>query len=154
MIYSSIYSNEDIALYPKAIKEAIEYLKSKDFLTMEPGTYVIDGENMYALVMDLETKPAKEKRPETHQDYLDVQFLVTGKERLGFKADVNNDPIVEAKTEQDIYFYDEIENEGYVISTPGNYCVFFPNDIHRPGCMVDEPIVVRKVVIKIHKKLL
>ena len=32
---------------------------------------------------------------------------------------------------------------------PGNFAVFFPNDIHSPGVMKEKPVKCRKVVMKI-----
>ena len=43
MISSSIYTNEDLGKYPEGIQKALEYLMSRDFTQMEPGTYAIDG---------------------------------------------------------------------------------------------------------------
>lgn len=150
MIFSSIYANDDTTKYPAGIQKAVEYLKNNDFIDMEPGTYAIDGDEIYAMVMDLTTAPLKDKRPEIHKKYVDVQFLVTGKERLGFAPDQKNQSIVDGNEENDIYFYSDVEDEGFVVALPGCYSVFFPNDIHRPGVMNgDKPELVRKVVVKV-----
>jgi YhcH/YjgK/YiaL family protein len=154
MIYSSIYGADDISKYPQVIQEAIEYLKSNDFTTMEPGTYVMKGKDMYALVMDIVTSPVEDKKPETHKQYIDVQFVAAGVEKLGFTTDTGNYSIIDAKEENDIYFYGTIENESFIISEKGCYSIFFPSDIHRPACMVLEPAKVRKVVVKIKKDLI
>ena len=50
---------------------------------MEPGVYEIKGKDIYAQVFDTETKPAEKQRPEVHEKYIDVQFLASGKEKLG-----------------------------------------------------------------------
>ena len=55
MISSSIYTNEDLGKYPEGIQKALEYLMSRDFTQMEPGTYAIDGKDIYAMVMDITT---------------------------------------------------------------------------------------------------
>lgn len=43
MIFSSLYANNRSIVFPSAIEEALEYLKSHDFTTMEPGVYEIKG---------------------------------------------------------------------------------------------------------------
>lgn len=149
MISSSIYTNENLAKYPEGIQKAIEYLMSHDFMEMEPGTYAVDGQEIYAMVMDITTCPAEEKRPEIHKEYVDVQFVAKGREMLGFAPDVGDLAIADGKEEKDIYFYDEVGDESFVIATKGCYNVFFPSDIHRPGCMVGQPGSVRKVVVKV-----
>ena len=56
--------------------------------------------------------------------------------------------------ERDLIFYKEVENEGFITSTPGCFCVFFPTDVHRPQVADGEPIKVRKVVVKVSVDLL
>jgi len=35
----------------------------------------------------------------------------------------------------------------------GSFAVFFPWDIHRPACAINEPASIRKVVVKIRLSL-
>ena len=84
MIFSSFASGDDSSKYPKGIRIALDYLKCTDFESMEPGTYPIDGDDIYAEVKDLDTAPAEERKMETHKRYIDVQYVVTGKEKMGF----------------------------------------------------------------------
>ena len=150
MIFSSIYASDDTAKYPVGIQKAIKYLKSNDFTAMELGTYAIDGDEVYAMVMDITTAPIEDKRPEIHKKYADVQFLVTGKEKLGFAPDKRDMEIIDGKEENDIYFYADVKDEGFVAATPGCYSIFFPNDIHRPGLVCgNETETIRKVVVKV-----
>ena len=68
----------------KELKTARINLKSNDFVNMEPGVYEIEGKDIYAQVFDAETGSVEEKRPDSHKNYLDVQFLASGEEKLGF----------------------------------------------------------------------
>ena len=79
MIFSSIYSKDDVAKYPTAIQTAINYLKVNDFISMKTGVYEIQGKDIYAQVFDAQTEPLEKKRPEVHEKYVDVQFLASGK---------------------------------------------------------------------------
>ena len=36
-----------------------------------------------------------------------------------------------------------------IVVSPGEFAVFYPNDIHRPNCCVDAPITVRKICMKV-----
>ena len=56
--------------------------------------------------------------------------------------------------ERDLIFYKSVENEGFIEATPGCYSIFFPADVHRPAVAVDEPMTVRKVVVKVSVALL
>ena len=154
MIFSSIHLNEDMSKYPPAIQRAVAYLKETDFSKMEAGAYEIEGRDMYAQVIDTTTCALADGRPESHKDYLDVQFLFTGEEKLGFTPYLDSYEVAEYIKERDLIFYKEVKNEGFVHSTPGCFCVFFPEDVHRPGLAVNEPMAIRKVVVKINMKLI
>ncbi len=154
MIFSSIYANDNTALYPKAIQVALDYLKSHDFTAMETGVYEIQGKEIYAQVMDAQTGAAEEKRPEVHEKFVDVQFLASGREKLGFTADTGNYEVDERIDERDLIFYKKVENEGFIEAVPGCYSIFFPADVHRPAVASGQPMTVRKVVVKVSVDLL
>lgn len=154
MIFSSIYANDSVEKYPKAIQTALEYLKSNDFTKMETGVYEIQGREIYAQVMDAQTGPADAKRPEVHEKYIDVQFLASGRERLGFTPDTGNYEVEERLEDKDLIFYRSVEHEGFIEAVPGCYCIFFPEDVHRPAMEAGEPMTIRKVVVKVSVALI
>lgn len=154
MIYSSIDCDVLIAKYPKAISEAIEYLKSNDFTKMEAGVYEIRGKDIYAQVFDVQTGEISEKRPESHEKYLDIQFLASGSERIGVTNDTGNYEIDEKIEERDLIFYKSVENETFAEMTPNCFCIFFPSDIHRPAVLSGQSMSIRKVVIKVSVEIL
>ena len=154
MIFSSIYANNNLNHYPAAIGKAITYLMETDFSAMEDGVYEIDGKMMYAQVFTFTSKPVAEGKPELHRKYLDVQFWISGEEMFGVAPSNGVGNCIEEILERDLYFYDGVANESFVHATKGCYAVFFPNDVHRPGTVVDEPLTYRKVVVKVHKDLL
>lgn len=154
MIFSSIHTCDNYAEYPEVIRKVIDYLKSNDFVNMEPGVYEIQGKDIYAQVFDAETGSVEEKRPESHKNYLDVQFLASGEEKLGFTPLKYEYEVDEYFEERDLIFYKKVENEGFVHATPGCFTVFFPSDVHRPAVAVDKPMTVRKVVVKVRTTLI
>ena len=109
MIFSSIHTQDDYSNYPKAVQRAIEYLKSNDFTKMQTGVYEIEGKLLYAQVFDAMTEPVSDRKPEVHEKYLDVQFLVTGREKLGFTPDTGNYEVDERFDERDLIFYKKVE---------------------------------------------
>ncbi|HBO37299.1 MAG TPA: YhcH/YjgK/YiaL family protein [Pasteurellaceae bacterium] len=143
-------SNINKAQYPQAIQLALDYLANTDFNQLAVGRYPIKGETVYAQVLDLETQEKSAVLPEVHRHYLDVQYLHAGKERIGVATDLGNNNIIhDYNPERDILFYEDAENESELVMRPGNFAVFFPEDIHRPACMDGEPSKIRKVVVKI-----
>lgn len=154
MIFTSIYSNDDYKAYPEIIRKMIEYLKANDFVNMEPGVYELQGKDLYVQVLDAETGSIEEKKPESHKDYLDIQFLVSGEEKLGFTPYSEKYEVEEYIKERDLIFYKKVENEGFVHAVPGCISVFFPCDIHRPAVAANDPMTIRKVVIKVRTTLI
>lgn len=154
MIFSSIYTCDTFAEYPEVMNKVIDYLKSNDFVNMEPGVYEIQGKDIYAQVFDAETGSVEEKKPESHKEYLDIQFLASGEEKLGFTPWDEKYEIQEYIKERDLIFYKKVDQEGFIHATAGCFSVFFPCDIHRPAVAVDQPMTIRKVVVKVRASLI
>jgi YhcH/YjgK/YiaL family protein len=155
MIYSSINSNFNIEDYHKVIKDAIVFFKTTDFSKIDEGEYELEGRDIFFQVKDIMTKPIKVAKPEIHKKYIDVQFLYKGKERIGVVYDTGNNQISEDYLkERDLLFYKDVENETLINMTEGDFCVFFPSDVHRPACESDGQSMIRKVVYKINVDLL
>ena len=84
---------------------------------------------------------------EAHRQYLDIQYIVKGKEVVGW-ADLNactpNTPFSE---EKDIGMYDGPFE--YFTINEGICYVVFPEDAHMPGRHLDVPNDFVKVVVKL-----
>ncbi len=141
---------ENAALYEdmtENLKKGFEYLKNTDLQSLKTGKYPIDGNNAFALVSEYQTKNHQDCRPEAHRTYADIQYIVSGKEVVGFVT-MKNQPVTdEYNPEKDILFLSG--ETAPLILEPGMFAVFFPQDIHRPCMMIDGPEKVKKVVIKV-----
>ncbi len=114
------------------------------------GVVEIDGKNIYAQIIDLTTREAVENRPEVHRRYIDIQFLAWGEEKIGIAIDTGNNKVSESLLEQrDIIFYHDSEHESFIEMIPGSYAIFFPQDVHRPGCILQTASEIRKIVVKV-----
>lgn len=149
MIFTSINTIDDCRVYPEALKKAIDYLKTHDLVNMETGVYEIEGRDIFVQVLDVVTGPVEEKRPESHKEYVDIQFLAAGEEKLGFTPYLDKYEVDEYIKERDLIFYKSVENEGFINAVPGCVAMFFPHDIHRPAVAVGEPMTIRKIVVKV-----
>lgn len=149
MIYSSIKCNTELPNYPTPIAKAISYLKETDFMVLETGIYEIEGKTIYAQLFDKETLPLDEALAESHKKFLDVQFLVKGREKIGVTNFNKNYQVQEYIEERDLIFYKAVENETFIEMNEGDFCIFFPDDIHRPAVVNGEKMIIRKVVVKI-----
>ena len=129
------------------INKAFDYLNNSDFSKIEPGKYEIDGENIFALVNEYNTKDESEGKLESHKKYIDVQFVAKGKELMGY-APLGNQKVIDEYNEQnDITFFSG--EQSFVKVDEGMFAIFFPTDIHMPGIKFGEKSYVKKVVIKV-----
>ncbi|ARU92776.1 YhcH/YjgK/YiaL family protein [Tatumella citrea] len=136
--------------FPDVIMKGLDFLRGTDFTFLPAGRIEIDGENMFAQVLDLTTAPIEENKPESHYRYLDIQFLASGCEKIGVTINSGkNKTLPTPPGYKDIVFYSPVENESFLTMEPGSFAIFFPEDIHRPACAIREPLAIRKVVVKI-----
>ena len=154
MILASLKAKESPYKYPAALQKAIDWLKSNDLASMEAGTYEIEGRDIYAMIQEITTKPVEERRAEKHDLYLDIQYIVSGIERMGYVPYTGSEEILENPEGKDACFYKNLSGENFVDVSAGSYCIFFSNDIHRPGAAAGEPAAVKKVVLKVKEALL
>lgn len=135
--------------YPlhEKMKIAFDYLKNNDFDNIEPGTYEIDGENVYAIVQHYDSKPLSAGKWEAHKKYLDIQYIHSGKEKMGFSNSQKMIVTHEYSDYNDIMF---LKGEGgFLTVEPGSFAIFLPTDIHMPGIALNLSTPVKKVVVKI-----
>jgi YhcH/YjgK/YiaL family protein len=129
------------------IERALQYLGTTDFSNLDPGKYDIDGENIYALVSVYNTKPLSSVKWEAHKKYIDIQYVESGKEKIGITSTDKVIPIEEYSENNDCTIYKGDGN--YIFVDEGSFAVFFPTDVHMPGISINIPKEVKKVVIKV-----
>ncbi len=131
-------------------EKAIQYVLATDFAAMEPGKYHIDGENVFVIVNEFTTKPLSECDPESHQDYADIQIIISGTERFGYTPLTDQPAVTPYNPEKDVALYDIPEEAMNYITLPaGQFIIFFPSDIHQPEIFLHQPALVKKVVVKV-----
>lgn len=139
----------------KALVKGLDYLQQTDFSKAAAGKYEIEGSSIYALVQDNQTAPKTEKKAEAHSKYIDIQYIVHGNEVIGFAPFSPESEVKENLLDQkDAIYYSSVKGEMDLILSDGMYAIFFPEEIHRPGCNYKGGGQVRKVVVKIAMSLL
>ena len=128
------------------LERALRYLEFMDLEKLAPGRYEISGDQVFALVQEYHTKPMDQGFWEAHQKYIDVQYVVTGIERMGY-ACVDRMRLIEYNEEKD---FARLEGEGVFLKVPaGTFLIMAPQDAHMPGMALDQPAPVKKVVVKV-----
>lgn len=134
---------------PRPLVAALEYLRATDLAALPIGKTLIDGERLFALTQEYTPKSAALLKYEAHRRYWDVQYVVSGVERMGWNTLARMTVSEPYDAERDVAFF---RGSGDLVRVPaGTFAIFGPSDVHMPGVAVEERNVgvVRKVVIKV-----
>ncbi|MDD2971163.1 MAG: YhcH/YjgK/YiaL family protein [Lachnospiraceae bacterium] len=132
----------------KRVDAAIAYIQKLDLEKIPDGKYIVD-DNFFYMVQTFQTKQPEETCYEAHQNYVDIQYIVSGQERMQTASLGDLTVKVPYDPQKDIAFYEVISQAATMTFTAGGYGVFYPQDAHRPGMCVDTPDTVKKVVGKV-----
>lgn len=149
MIVDNIKNSQVYLTLNLGFEKAFEFLRNCLEQVPETGKHIIDGNLVYANVMQYETKAANELRWEAHKDYLDIQFIVAGNEKIGY-ADVND--LIEPTSynaEKDCILADTARTASWIKLFRGQFAILWPQDAHQPKCQDDDVSDVLKVVVKV-----
>lgn len=75
-------------------------------------------------------------KAELHQQYIDIQVLLSGEERILFGMTDSARQCDEMHVEDDYQLCSEIADEQAIVLKPGRFAIFMPGEPHKPGCMV------------------
>lgn len=149
MIYDKLKNKEQYYQLHKHFKKAFEFLANTDLKNIEDGSYEIEGKTIYANVQSLKTKPIEEKKWEVHRRYIDIQYVISGEEKMGYGILEDFKEIIEKyDKEKDVEFLNG-EKFNFVNAQEGDFVIFYPNDVHAPMLSVKEPMNIKKVIVKI-----
>ena len=146
-VVSDLLANAHLyaALGPR-IAHGLRFLAETDLARLEPGKLEIDGKRLFALVSDYAPKPLAECRWEAHRHYLDLQYMVSGLERIGV-APASRLQETGYQPDRDIAWF---EGAGDLLTFgAGQFVLLWPADAHMPGVDAGGPGRARKVVVKI-----
>ena len=131
----------------KKLQLALEWLQKTRVAGMSAGRYEIDGANVYALVQEYISKPRKQGKLEAHRKYMDVQYIVSGVEQIGYANTEDAKVSVPYDESKDALFVDTPCD--MVTMRAGMFMILGPQDAHMPGITAISPQTVKKVVVKV-----
>ena len=135
-------------LHPR-FQQAFEYLMKTDLSKVDPQKIVLDGDDLFISLVEMDGKTPDAAKMETHNAYIDIQYVISGTEQMGWAAieECKNatDPYDAAK---DITFFTD-KPSFYCTVKPGQFAIFFPEDGHAPGISTGK---IKKAIVKIKVK--
>ena len=137
--YKKVHPRFDVAF------EALKKLVNEN---AEAGKYEVDGTDVYAIVQEYETKTIDKKSFEIHKEYIDIQYIVSGREIMGNESLDKLEATTEYKPDAQLFAMNDDFDK--IILNAGEFAVFFPMEPHAPGVAYDNvPSAVKKVIIKV-----
>ena len=127
--------------------KAFEFLQETDLENTESGKYVLEGDKVFAMVQEYNSRDILDCKLEAHRKYIDIQYIISGKEYIGI------DHLKDQKSKEG---YDENKDVIFFQADPslvkmeaGMFAIFFPHDLHMPCVKIGKPEKVKKVVVKV-----
>jgi YhcH/YjgK/YiaL family protein len=130
----------------RRLQAGFDYLQQTDLEAVEPGTVPIDGDKVFAMHQEYKTKPRAQGLWESHRKYIDIQYVVSGVEQMGF---ANLEQLTTGEYDAAKDFVPHEGSGSFVLLPAGMFTLFMPTDVHMPGIAVDNPHPVKKVVVKV-----
>jgi YhcH/YjgK/YiaL family protein len=130
------------------IQQALVFLEQKEWLNWEEGKYPIVDDQVFAIIQSYHTKDPLTEKLESHRKFIDVQYVVSGVERMGHAILQEHIPSRPYNPEDDYMLFDE-QPDFFRVVREGMFTIFYPTDLHMPCIQLEQSMHVKKIVIKV-----
>ena len=150
MIIDSLDNAQKYFAVHPLFEKAFAYINGVNLATTAPGIHKVDGDNIRSIFSNNNgvTVAASILEFECHNQHIDIQLCIKGKERFGWKPRTScTSPKGDYNFEKDVLLYDD-KPDTYFELTGGQFVILFPEDVHAPMIAADES-TIQKLVIKV-----
>ena len=148
MIFDHISNKEKYRSWPW-LYGALEALQPVTTETFEPGQIVIEEKTLFLNCNTYSSKLEVDCFFESHKQYIDVHFMVSGEEIIGHNEDNDLEVIRPYEEEDDATLYKGKILTQFVLKA-GWFAVFLPGEPHLVGlCSGGHCLPVKKIVAKV-----
>ncbi len=146
---------QDLSLHfkPEVAKPILDFINGKNIETLSPGKYPL-SDSIFAIVIKTNSRDLKGQQFEAHRRNLDLHYLVSGKERLGFTSAYGLNIAVSYDAEGDYLLYNPPQRYSQLSLTEKQFVLFYPEDAHCAQGHLQKENLIIKVVFKIPITLL
>jgi biofilm protein TabA len=138
-----------LALTP-LLRQAVDFLRRSDLVDLPDGNIAIDGDRVYAIVQRYETVAIAMPKFECHRKYIDLQYVASGEEIIGWSPADTIAATESYDPDRDICFGSVTPGSWTPIRLVAGQCaVLWPEDGHAPRIAVLRPSPVMKIVVKV-----
>ena len=126
---------------------ALAELAGKDF---QPGTYPVNGDNAFIKALVYDTHSAQDALMEAHRAFIDVMWMVSGREEIGVCPVSEMTAIVQPyDAGGDAVLSEMVQEHSTLQMKAGSVCILFPEDGHAPGLDAGGKALVQKLIAKV-----
>jgi biofilm protein TabA len=148
MIYDTLAHAASYAGLHADLDRGLRFLAGSARAGLADGRHEIDGDRLYAMVSSYATRRREDSKFEAHRKYIDIQFLISGRELAFWAPLAGLKPSVEYSEQSDAVLFPHGDGVPLLLGD-SRFAVFFPQDAHMPCCLIDRPETVRKIVVKV-----
>ena len=148
MIFDNIINISRYSLPNGSIELINNYLldfKEHNFIL---GKFSILNDKVFGIGLEYETKERSLCPWEAHEKYLDIHYLILGKEIIDISDEIFMKETKDYDLNKDYALFSGNSKNNITISH-GEFMVIFPNEVHRTGVHVDTINFVKKIVFKV-----
>ena len=150
MIFDALSNSAHYVALHERFRAAFAFLDKVTREDLPTGRYELDGDGLFAMVQEYDTLRADQSRFEGHKRYIDIQYIVRESEVIEVVEQSQAVADGEYSEEKDVCFYEDHDTSVRAVLHAGEYGIFMPHDIHKPGMSAgDMPEHVKKVVVKV-----
>ena len=111
------------------------------------GRHEIAGDDAYGLIRRYQTQPLKNQRLEAHRQYIDIQLMVRGQEKLIYQEVSRLTPAAPYDPASDCALF---SGEGTPVRlSDGVFVILYPQDAHLPKLCAPAPSMAVKAIVKV-----
>lgn len=145
MILDTLQNLKNYTPVHKGIGIVAQFIENNNLEMLAEGRHDL-SEGIYASVSVYVTKNAEDTFVESHKQYIDIQVLGVGSEKIGYVPLVHS--VVESyNQDKDLQVIRGV-TDAFLLKKD-MFVVFFPQDGHMPGLCDGEIARVKKIVFKI-----
>jgi biofilm protein TabA len=161
MILDTLSNSAGYERWLPNLSAGFDFLRTKANAGLTPGRHEIEGDRVYAMVAKYDTRAFEEAEPEAHRKYIDIQYMISGRETiLWTPLNETAPPTKDYDSDRDIIFFARNARGRPFELAAGHFCLLFPEDGHQPGCNAEgmtvegkraepSPQPVHKVIVKV-----
>jgi biofilm protein TabA len=150
VIHTTLAQLDRYAAIHPAFAQAFAALKKKVQEPFAAGRTEVDGEALFINAFSYETREASVSQMEAHRQYVDMMFVMSGKEKIAYCPLEKLTEIITPYSEDGDALLAKLPSAYDCITMEvGDVAIFFPEDAHCPGLKFSEKQQVEKMVVKV-----